>query len=165
MRFQQIEKITEIVPGERLKAVRTLRGEEDYLRDHFPLFPVMPGVLMLEALFQASTWLVRVTDKFETSIITLAEAKNVKFADFVEPGQTLEINVELIKNDAESASLKGTGIKDGVTAVSARLVLAKSKLSNGNDGLHHIDRFMAKNPKKLYDKLLSVHALPHDTPF
>jgi 3-hydroxyacyl-[acyl-carrier-protein] dehydratase len=36
-----------------------LRPDEDYLRDHFPLFPVMPGVLMLEAMYQASCWLIR----------------------------------------------------------------------------------------------------------
>ncbi|MFM8397602.1 MAG: 3-hydroxyacyl-ACP dehydratase FabZ family protein, partial [Pirellula sp.] len=51
VRYRQLDKIIELVPGERIVATRELRKDEDYLRDHFPLFPVMPGVMMLEALF------------------------------------------------------------------------------------------------------------------
>ncbi|MFN9913857.1 MAG: beta-hydroxyacyl-ACP dehydratase, partial [Pirellulaceae bacterium] len=54
MKFRQIDRILEVVPGERLGAIRTLRADEEYLKDHFPLFPVMPGGLMLEALYQAA---------------------------------------------------------------------------------------------------------------
>ncbi len=48
MRFRQLDKITLLVPGERIEAQLTLNGDQDYLRDHFPRFPVQPGVLMLE---------------------------------------------------------------------------------------------------------------------
>ncbi len=83
MRFRQIDGILELVPGERIVATRTLRADEDYLRDHFPLFPVMPGVLMLEALYQAACFLIRASDDFECAILPMLEARNVKFADFV----------------------------------------------------------------------------------
>ncbi|MCY2973385.1 MAG: beta-hydroxyacyl-ACP dehydratase [Planctomycetota bacterium] len=155
MKFKQLDQITELVPGEFIVAKRTLRADEDYLRDHFPLFPVMPGVLMLEALFQAACWLIRVTDDYECSLLTLQEAKNVKFADFVEPGQTLEIKVEILKNEADRASLKGVGMKGDVTAVSARLVVAKSSLSATRPDLVDLDRFVAKNPRTLIDKLMA----------
>jgi len=156
MKFQQLDHITELVPGDFITGTRTLRAEEDYLRDHFPLFPVMPGVLMLEALFQAACWLIRVSDDYECSLLTLQEAKNVKFADFVEPGQTLEIKVEIIKNEADRVSLKGVGMKGSTTAVSARLVIAKSKLSDTRPDLIDLDRFIAKNPKTLINKLLAT---------
>jgi 3-hydroxyacyl-[acyl-carrier-protein] dehydratase len=155
MKFKQLDQITELVPGEFIVAKRTLRADEDYLRDHFPLFPVMPGVLMLEALFQAACWLIRVTDDYECSLLTLQEAKNVKFADFVEPGQTLEIKVEILKNEADRVSLKGVGMKGDVTAVSARLVVAKSSLSATRPDLVDLDRFVAKNPRTLIDKLMA----------
>jgi len=155
MKFKQLDQITELVPGEFIVANRTLRADEDYLRDHFPLFPVMPGVLMLEALFQAACWLIRVTDDYECSLLTLQEAKNVKFADFVEPGQTLEIKVEILKNEADRVSLKGVGMKGDVTAVSARIVVAKSSLSATRPDLVDLDRFVAKNPRTLIDKLMA----------
>jgi len=154
MKFKQLDQITALVPGDFILANRTLRADEDYLRDHFPLFPVMPGVLMLEALFQAACWLIRVTDNYECSQLTLQEAKNVKFADFVEPGQTLEIKVEIIKNDSDRVSLKGVGMKGDVTAVSARLVVAKSTLGATRPDLVDLDRFMAKNPRAFIDKLM-----------
>jgi len=154
MKFKQLDQITALVPGDFILANRTLRADEDYLRDHFPLFPVMPGVLMLEALFQAACWLIRVTDNYECSQLTLQEAKNVKFADFVEPGQTLEIKVEIIKNDSDRVSLKGVGMKGDVTAVSARLVVAKSTLSATRPDLVDLDRFMANNPREFIDKLM-----------
>ena len=65
MRFCQIDRVTLLEPGVKIEALRTLRVGEDYLRDHFPRFEVMPGVLMLEALAQAAALLA-----FETTGVT-----------------------------------------------------------------------------------------------
>ena len=51
MPFSQVDRITELLPGKEVTAEKTLRGDEEYLKDHFPNFPCMPGVLMLEAMF------------------------------------------------------------------------------------------------------------------
>ena len=59
MRFVLIDRIVEVRPGQSLVAVKNLSLAEEYLADHFPGFPVMPGVLMLEALTQAGAWLIR----------------------------------------------------------------------------------------------------------
>jgi 3-hydroxyacyl-[acyl-carrier-protein] dehydratase len=154
MRFTQLDHITELVPGQRIVASRTVHGNEDYLRDHFPLFPVMPGVLMLESLFQASCWLVRSTENFEHSVLSLNEAKNVKFADFMQPGQTLIITAEIIKISPESVSVKASGTKGEVLAVSARLVIGKENLGTKDPSLEPLDVFMRQtmrdNLKKLY---------------
>jgi len=48
MKYRQLDRITSLDPGKRLTAERTLHKDEEYLRDHFPCFPVMPGVMMLE---------------------------------------------------------------------------------------------------------------------
>jgi len=156
MKFRQIDQITELVPGQRITATRTLRADEDYLRDHFPLFPVMPGVLMLEALYQAACLLIRATDDFQCAVLHLEEAKNVKFSDFMEPGNTLVISVEIIKNEGDRVSLKASGTKGDSTAVSARLVVRKSRLSDTRPELAHLDRFIANQPRHELEKLISI---------
>ncbi len=86
MRFKLLDRIVDLKPGVSITAVKGLALAEDYLADHFPQFPVMPGVFMLEALTQASAWLIRVTENFQHSMVVLREARNVKYADFVAPG-------------------------------------------------------------------------------
>jgi 3-hydroxyacyl-[acyl-carrier-protein] dehydratase len=145
MRFRQLDKITELVPGERIVAYRHVRADEDYLRDHFPLFPVMPGVLMLEALFQASCWLVRASENFENAVLILKEARNVKFADFMEPEQTLQITAEFIKSEPNCATIKAAGTKGEVVAVSARLIIGKSNMETNDIELSPLDEFMRES--------------------
>ena len=123
MRFCQLDQITLLESGKRIEATKKVVGDEEYLLDHFPRFPVMPGVLMLEALFQASALLVRATENHEVGLVMLQAAKNVKFADFVQPGQTLTIQSEIMKHEDNRYTLKASGHKDGSLTVSGRLVL------------------------------------------
>ena len=89
MRFRLIDRITQLEPGQHIEAVKRLHATERYLEDHFPRFPIMPGVLMLETMYQAAHWLVRKTEDFAHSMVVLKEARNVKFSGFVKPGQRL----------------------------------------------------------------------------
>ena len=123
MRFRQLDSILELKPNEVLRAKVSLTGKEGYLVDHFPLFPVMPGVIMLEALYQAGMWLVQNSEEFAYKKVMAAEVKNAKFADFVEPGDTLEVEATLLKKEGHRFSLKTAGKKGDVVAVSARMVL------------------------------------------
>lgn len=152
MRFCQLNRITLLEIGFRIEASRTLATSEDYLRDHFPRFPVMPGVLMLEALFQASALLVRATEGYKSGLVLLQEVKNVKFADFVQPGQTLDITAEILKQENNTTLLKAVGVKGGVIAVQGRLVLATKTLS-GNGQLSSADRHANDFMRKLVTKL------------
>ncbi len=58
MKFLLVDRIESIQPGQRIVTTKALTLAEEYLADHFPAFPVMPGVLMLEALVQSAAWLV-----------------------------------------------------------------------------------------------------------
>jgi 3-hydroxyacyl-[acyl-carrier-protein] dehydratase len=132
MRFLLIDRIVEFQPGVRLAATKSLSMAEEYLADHFPTFPVMPGVLMLEALTQAGAWLVRLSEDFAHSIVVLKQATNVKYAQFVEPGQTLSVSVEVLSHGPRETKLKAHGSVDGRTTVGARLVLERYNLADKN---------------------------------
>jgi len=155
MRFCQLDRITLLEPGVRIEAVRKLRAEEDYLRDHFPRFEVMPGVLMLEALTQAAIFLARASEGYKNGLIYLESAKNVKFSDFVQPGQTLSISVEIIKRTENTTLVKAIGSKEDSVAVSGRLLLKHQMLSGTTEPSTtdaHANVFM----KQVTDRLLKV---------
>ena len=127
MKYSQIDRITSLQPGKMLTAERTLRADEEHLKDHFPRFPVMPGVMMLEALHQAAMWLIRTSDDFESPLVLLQEVRSVKFGDFLAPGETLQITAEAIKQDGPKTTVKAIAKKDGRTTVSARLILERCR--------------------------------------
>jgi 3-hydroxyacyl-[acyl-carrier-protein] dehydratase len=132
MRFWLIDAIQSFEPGVRLTAVKNVTLTEEYLADHFPEFPVLPGVFMLEASTQAAAWLLRLSENYAHSIICLKEAKNVKYADFVPPGQTLSVEVSIVKQDERLATVKVEGRVGERQTLSGRLVLERYNLSDRN---------------------------------
>jgi len=133
MRFNLLDRIVEVRPGLGLRAIKNLTLGEEYLGDHFPTFPVMPGVLMLQALVEAGSWLLRLTDDFRHSVTVLREARNIKYGNFMQPGQRMSIAVDLVERSSDGlASFKGKGEVDGQATVSARLVLASYNLRDRN---------------------------------
>src|SRR5580698_3900823 len=105
MRFHLIDRVEEILPGRHLRGFKNLTMGEEYLADHFPGFPVMPGVLMLQALVEAGAWLLRLSEDYKYSVIVLREARGVKYGSFMEPGKQMRISVELVESDAGSATI------------------------------------------------------------
>src|SRR5438045_8203985 len=97
MRFNLVDRILEVEPGRSIRVAKNLTLGEEYLADHFPSFPVMPGVLMLQTLVEAGAWLLRIGEDFRHSVITLREAKNVKYGHFMQPGRTMRVAVELVE--------------------------------------------------------------------
>src|SRR5437868_11223432 len=95
MRFNLVDEIRQLEPSRRIQAVKNLTLGEEYLADHFPGFPVMPGVLMLQTLVEAGAWLLRVSEDFRHSLIVLREARNLKYGTFMEPGRRMAVSVEL----------------------------------------------------------------------
>ncbi|MEE2642315.1 MAG: 3-hydroxyacyl-ACP dehydratase FabZ family protein [Planctomycetota bacterium] len=151
--FSQIDQITEIIAGERISAVKYLSGNEDYLQDHFPRFPVMPGVLMLEAMFQAASWLVRYTNNFSHSTVELREAKNIKFQNFVTPGNRLVVNAKIMKQDGLQYSMKTEGRVDDGIAVSGRLVVEAYNRQDRQPGTSTVDEVVAMGKRKNFELL------------
>jgi 3-hydroxyacyl-[acyl-carrier-protein] dehydratase len=139
MRFNLVERILEVQPKKLIRAYKNLTMGEEYLADHFPTFPVMPGVLMLQTLVETASWLLRISDEFRYSVVVLREAKNVKYGTFMEPGRRMLITVELIEENGSSASFKGRGEADGATTVAARFSLVRYNLKDTNPELAEVD--------------------------
>jgi 3-hydroxyacyl-[acyl-carrier-protein] dehydratase len=142
MRFFLLDRICSFEPGKELTAVKNVSLAEEYLADHFPEFPVLPGVFMLEAATQAGAWMVRLSENYAHSIIVLAEARAVKYADFVTPGHTLQMRVEQTKSDERYIKLKFQGEVEGRMSVSGRLVLERYNLADTNPDQAGLDARM-----------------------
>ncbi len=167
MRFVLIDRVLEVeTHGNRLAGVQTFSGSspkltgvknlslaEEYLSDHFPGFPVMPGVLMLEALTQAGAWLIREMEDFSHSVIVLKQAKTIKYGSFVEPGRQLEIRVEMTASDPTDCTFKGLGIIDGQEMVKGRFVLTRYNLRDKNPELHTLDASIVTGLRDLHATL------------
>jgi len=123
MKFYLVDHIQELDPPERIVAVKNLTLAEEYLADHFPSYPVLPGVLMLEALVQSAAWLVRVVKDFRPTLILLKEARNVRYGAFVRPGGQLVMEVTAKHIGQRDSAFKALGRCRDKTAVQARLVL------------------------------------------
>ncbi len=145
MRFNLVDRIVEVQPGQSLLAVKNLTLAEEYLADHFPSFPVMPGVLMLQALVEAGGWLWRLTEDYAYSIMVLREARNVKYGNFMEPGRQMQIQVEVVEHSGDRMTLKGKGEMDGTTTVAARISLAGYNLRDRNPALRELDERLVRH--------------------
>ena len=156
MRFLLIDRIVDFQPGARITAVKSLTMAEEYLADHFPNFPVMPGVLMLEAMTQAAAWLIRLSEDFAHSVILLKYAGNVKYGQFVEPGQLLTVTAEIISQTATETKVKAQGTVDGRTTVSGRLVLERYNLADRNPLEATADESILAGNAKPVDDIVSA---------
>jgi 3-hydroxyacyl-[acyl-carrier-protein] dehydratase len=156
MRFCLIDRITSLEAGKSLTSVKNLTLGEEYLADHFPGFPVMPGVLMIEALVQSGAWLMRHTENFTYSTVLLKQARAVKFNNFVAPGNTLEVKVEIQKWDGAQCVLQGLGTVNGGTAVSAKLTLERFNLAEKNPELASSDEYEVRKLKELFAQLWKI---------
>jgi 3-hydroxymyristoyl/3-hydroxydecanoyl-(acyl carrier protein) dehydratase len=106
MKFQLLDEIIEQTP-ERIVAIKQVSLAEEYLADHFPTFPVLPGVMMIETMAQAAR---RMLAGRGDARLVLGEVKALKFGSMVRPGEILEVEVTVQKDLGEGRFLcRGTG--------------------------------------------------------
>lgn len=95
--FLLVDRVTEVEPGKKARGYKNLTANEEFFNGHFPFRPMMPGVLMVEALAQLGCIVVLSTAEYRDALCVFAGIDGVKFRTPVSPGDRLDMEVELIK--------------------------------------------------------------------
>ncbi|MHC5073393.1 MAG: hotdog family protein [Planctomycetota bacterium] len=153
MRFILIDKVVSLKPGSEIRSVKSISLAEEYLGDHFPTFPVLPGVLLLQGLIESASWLVRETENFGHSMILLEQARNVKYKSFGAPGSQIEYTVKAKTIEENVSSFTGAGVIDGEEILLARIALRHFNLSDKDSAMAAIDAKIIENLKERWQLL------------
>jgi 3-hydroxyacyl-[acyl-carrier-protein] dehydratase len=122
--FLLIDEVLELVPGERVVAKKTVRDDEWYLRGHFPGRPVMPGVLIVEAMAQTGAVAVLSEEENRGRIAFFAGIDDTRFKRIVEPGDELQLECTLEQVRGPIGRGKARATVDGELAARGTLTFA-----------------------------------------
>lgn len=122
--FLLLDEVTEIEPGLRVVARKVVREDEWYLAGHFPGRPIMPGVLMVEAMAQAGAIAVLSQEENRGKLALFAGIDDIRFKRLVEPGDELELTCEIERLRGPVGRGKATATVDGELAVRGTLMFA-----------------------------------------
>ena len=129
--FLLIDRVVEYEPGKTLVAIKNVTHNEPHFPGHFPNRPIMPGVLILEALAQATGILAfKTLDHIpdENSLYYFVGIDNARFKQPVEPGDQLQLEVEYVKQMRGIWKFKGKALVDGKVVCSADLTCAEREV-------------------------------------
>jgi len=130
--FLLVDKVIDLEPGKRGRGIKNVTINEEFFSGHFPEEPIMPGVLIIEAMAQVAAIVVGSETigkkvKPEERMGYLAAIKEIKFKRPVRPGDCLEIKVEIIQKLANLFKAKGEARVDNEICVQGELVFTKGK--------------------------------------
>ena len=121
--FLFVDTIVEVTDT-KIKTTRKARPDEEFFKGHYPGNPIMPGVLICEAIFQSGAILLsRIMGNVEDGVPVLARINNAKFKNMVKPGDVLDIEAEIAEKMSNVYFLKGKASVDGKTAVTVEFAV------------------------------------------
>ena len=122
--FLLVDTIEELEPGKRAVGKKCVTYDEYFFRGHFPQEPVMPGVLIVEALAQVGAVSILSCEQFKGKTAYFGGINNCRFKKKVVPGDVLMEEVEMVKQKGPVAMAKAVATVDGKVAASAELTVA-----------------------------------------
>ncbi|MFL6661581.1 MAG: 3-hydroxyacyl-ACP dehydratase FabZ family protein [Rhizobacter sp.] len=123
MRFVLVDRIVSLVPGDSVVASRTVPPDDDYFEDHFPGFPVVPGVLLTETMGQAAAKCLD-AQRSPRGKAMLARILSASFRQWVRPGDTLELRATIVSNEAILATAECQALVAGRAVAQAKLLFS-----------------------------------------
>lgn len=128
--FLLVDKIIELEPGKRVVGLKNVTANEEYFNGHFPGYPVMPGVLIIEALAQTGAVGVLTLDEYKGKLVLFAGINNVKFRRQVVPGDQLRLEIEVTKLRGRVGKCEAKAYVDEDLAVEGELMFAIAENDN-----------------------------------
>ena len=121
--FLLVDKVVSLEVGKKIVAIKNVTFNEPQFMGHFPEHPIMPGVLIIEAMAQAGALMVTAAPEFnaEDKLVYFMSIDGAKFRKPVIPGDVLELHVEAVQNRGAVWKLSAVGIVDGVKVSEAQL--------------------------------------------
>jgi 3-hydroxyacyl-[acyl-carrier-protein] dehydratase len=123
MRFLLVDRIVSLTPGQSVVAMRTIPADDDYFEDHFPGFPVVPGVLLTESMGQAAAKCLD-AERLPRGKAMLARIVSATFRQWVRPGDVLELHATIVANEERFATAECEASVAGVSVAKAKLLFS-----------------------------------------
>ncbi|MGI6513630.1 MAG: 3-hydroxyacyl-ACP dehydratase FabZ [Syntrophomonadaceae bacterium] len=122
-----VDRIIEMEPGRRAVGIKNVSAGESFFQGHFPDNPIMPGVLILEALAQVGACTILSLDEYRNRIAYFAGIDGVKFRRMVLPGDQLRLEVELLRMTGRFGKASGRALVDGDLVAEGEFMFALEK--------------------------------------
>lgn len=129
--FLLVDRIVDLNPGKRAVGIKNVTMGDGFFQGHFPAYPVMPGVLIVEAIAQVGAIALLSTDEFRGKLAFFAGIDNVRFKRQVRPGDTLRLAVELGQVRRNVGTGSGTASVDGEIACRGDFMFAIAPAPEG----------------------------------
>lgn len=122
--FLLVDRIIEIEDGKKVVGLKNVSANEGFFQGHFPGYPVMPGVLIIEAMAQVGAVAILKMPEYQGKIAFFAGIDNVRFRRQVVPGDQLRIEVEMLKLRGRIGKARGVVTVDGAVAAEGEFMFA-----------------------------------------
>lgn len=132
--FLLVDRVTEIEPGIRAAGYKNVTANEEFFNGHFPIEPIMPGVLIVEALAQLGCICVLTVEANKGALVLFAAVDGVKFRQKVQPGDRLDMEVEILKMKGQIGKAKAYAKVGDKIACEGEVTFAIYRPQSGDNG-------------------------------